>query len=103
MLISWWVLVVESFFELLGHSLTHGCLVIYGFTLPSHKTYYNSFSVIGEDLVKHYFLLYFSTHGVSKNVMPITVIVLFFKTPCLNQCWAILNFYEEPLVLVLKK
>jgi hypothetical protein len=42
-------------FELLGHSLTHGCLVINGFTLPSHKTFYNSFNVIGEDLVKHIF------------------------------------------------
>jgi hypothetical protein len=48
------VLAIESFFELLGCSPTHGCLVIYGFTLLGHKTY-NSFSVIGEDLVKHIF------------------------------------------------
>jgi len=58
MLINWRVLAIESFFELLGCSLTHGCLVIYGFTLLGHKTY-NSFSVIGEDLVKTYFSLCF--------------------------------------------
>jgi len=46
--------------------------------------------------------LCFLAHGVSKNGMPIAVTILFFKTPCLNQCWAILDFYEEPCFLVLK-
>ncbi len=45
-------------FELLGRSLTHGCLLIYGFILPSHKTCYNSFSVIGEDLIKLFFFVF---------------------------------------------
>ncbi len=98
MLTNWRVLAIESFFELLGCSLTHGCLVIYGFTLLGHKTY-NSFSVIGEDLVKHIFHYVFM---LSKNGMSIAVTVLFFKTPCLNQGWAILDFYEEPFFLVLK-
>ncbi len=89
-------------FELLGRSLTHGCFVIYGFILPSHKTYYNSFSVIRENLVRHIFRCV-SLHMVfQKNGMPIVMIILFFKTPCLNQCWEIIDFYEEPFILVLK-
>jgi hypothetical protein len=95
------MVVMKLIFELLGHSLTHGCLVIYGFTLPSHKTYYNSFSVIGEDLIKHFFFVFLCTWHL-KNGMPIAMIILFFKAPCLNQCWEIIDFYEEPFILVLK-
>ncbi len=60
------MLAIESFFELLGCSLTHGCSVIYGFTLLGHKTC-NSFGVIGEDLVKHIFH-YVSLHMVFQKM-----------------------------------